>query len=119
MTNVHQVLAFVLVMFVHTSMEKSTPPMGEPKATATPAALEAVKISRIFTVQMSHESKSNFGDRCVHLLREKPLKALAMRFPTQHATCTEGPSFPTDKPDAMTRGWTTKFERAPPRGRKS
>lgn len=29
------------------SIEKSTPPMGEPKATATPAALAAVKISRI------------------------------------------------------------------------
>ncbi len=33
------------------SMEKRTPPMGDPKATATPAALEAVRISRIFTVQ--------------------------------------------------------------------
>lgn len=31
-----------------TSMEKRTPPMGEPKATATPAALEAVITSRIF-----------------------------------------------------------------------
>jgi len=30
------------------SIEKSTPPMGEPKATATPAALAAVMISRIF-----------------------------------------------------------------------
>jgi hypothetical protein len=31
-----------------TSIEKSTPPIGEPNATATPAALAAVKISRIF-----------------------------------------------------------------------
>jgi hypothetical protein len=30
------------------SREKSTPPMGEPKATATPAALDADKISLIF-----------------------------------------------------------------------
>ncbi len=30
-----------------TSIENSTPPIGEPKATATPAALAAVKISRI------------------------------------------------------------------------
>jgi hypothetical protein len=30
-----------------TSMEKRTPPMGEPNATATPAALAAVTISRI------------------------------------------------------------------------
>ena len=32
-----------------TSIEKSTPPIGDPNATATPAALEAVNISRIFT----------------------------------------------------------------------
>jgi hypothetical protein len=30
-----------------TSMEKRTPPIGEPNATATPAALAAVTISRI------------------------------------------------------------------------
>jgi hypothetical protein len=30
-----------------TSIENKTPPMGEPKATATPAALAAVTISRI------------------------------------------------------------------------
>jgi len=30
-----------------TSIENRTPPMGEPKATATPAALAAVTISRI------------------------------------------------------------------------
>lgn len=34
--------------YQQTSMEKSTPPMGEPKATATPAALEAVITSLIF-----------------------------------------------------------------------
>ena len=33
-----------------TSMEKSTPPIGDPKATATPAALDAVTISRILTI---------------------------------------------------------------------
>jgi len=32
---------------VLTSIENRTPPMGEPKATATPAALAAVTISRI------------------------------------------------------------------------
>ena len=31
-----------------TSIENNTPPIGEPKATATPAALEAVMISRIW-----------------------------------------------------------------------
>lgn len=30
-------------------MENNTPPIGEPNATATPAALDAVRISRIFT----------------------------------------------------------------------
>jgi hypothetical protein len=30
-----------------TSIANKTPPMGDPKATATPAALEAVTISRI------------------------------------------------------------------------
>jgi hypothetical protein len=34
-----------------TSIENSTPPMGEPKATATPAALDAVTISLIFTIK--------------------------------------------------------------------
>ena len=33
-----------------TSIENKTPPIGEPKATATPAALEAVTISLIFTI---------------------------------------------------------------------
>ncbi len=33
-----------------TSIENSTPPIGDPKATATPAALEAVTISLILTV---------------------------------------------------------------------
>lgn len=33
-----------------TSIENSTPPIGEPKATATPAALAAVIISRILPV---------------------------------------------------------------------
>jgi len=35
-----------------TSIENKTPPIGEPKATATPAALAAVIISRILPVQM-------------------------------------------------------------------
>lgn len=34
-----------------TSIENNTPPMGEPKATATPAALAAVTISFIFTAR--------------------------------------------------------------------
>jgi len=37
-----------------TSIENKTPPIGEPKATATPAALAAVIISRILPVQVFH-----------------------------------------------------------------
>jgi hypothetical protein len=35
-------------MGIGTSIENRTPPIGDPKATATPAALAAVIISRIF-----------------------------------------------------------------------
>ncbi len=42
-------------------MEKSTPPIGEPKATATPAALAAVTISLILPAEnvreMSHTTR--------------------------------------------------------------
>ena len=31
-------------------------------------------------------------------------KRPATKYPIQHATCTEGPSFPTDRPEAITRG---------------
>lgn len=36
------------------SIENNTPPIGEPKATATPAALAAVRTSRILTAKVSH-----------------------------------------------------------------
>jgi len=39
-----------------TSIENKTPPIGEPKATATPAALAAVIISRILPIQAFHLS---------------------------------------------------------------
>lgn len=46
-----------------TSMENSTPPIGDPKATATPAALEAVKISRIFpTQEIVNNGKSDYNN---------------------------------------------------------
>jgi hypothetical protein len=35
-----------------TSIENMTPPIGEPNATATPAALAAVKISRLLPSQV-------------------------------------------------------------------
>ena len=45
----HMVL-FVKLWLI-SSIAKSTPPMGEPKATATPAALAAVRISLILAAQ--------------------------------------------------------------------
>lgn len=89
-----------------TSIENNTPPIGEPKATATPAADAAVMTSLILPeagVNTSDESKMS----CHELeLREKRRDHPATRDPIQHATCTEGPSFPTDKPEAMTKGCT-------------
>ena len=49
-TNAQKKLLHIVLMlnvWVISSIEKSTPPIGEPKATATPAALAAVTISRI------------------------------------------------------------------------
>jgi len=43
---------------VLTSIENSTPPIGDPNATATPAALAAVTISRIFPESMSEQSST-------------------------------------------------------------
>ena len=37
---------------VRTSIENKTPPIGDPNATATPAALAAVTISRILTEKL-------------------------------------------------------------------
>jgi hypothetical protein len=61
--------------------------MGEPNATATPAALAAVSTSRMRP-----------------RLREKRLNMPATRFAIVHARCTEGPSLPTERPDAITNG---------------
>lgn len=38
-----------------TSIENKTPPIGEPKATATPAALDAVNISLILTRRAAYQ----------------------------------------------------------------
>lgn len=70
-----------------TSKENKTPPIGLPKATATPAAAVAVKISRVLEAF------------CLYLLKRRE-----MTFPVQTAKCTLGPSLPTDKPDAMANG---------------
>lgn len=70
-----------------TSRENSTPPIGLPKATATPAAAEAVNISLVFDAF------------CLYLPKNRDIT-----FPVHTAKCTLGPSFPTDKPEAMASG---------------
>lgn len=89
-----------------TSIENNTPPIGEPKATATPAADAAVMTSLILPeADMNTNNKKMMG--CHELeLREKRRDHPATRDPIQQATCTDGPSLPTDRPEAMTRGCT-------------
>ncbi|OMH84469.1 hypothetical protein AX774_g1989 [Zancudomyces culisetae] len=65
------------------SIENITPPIGEPNATATPAAADADNISR-----------------CLILLDLYLPNLLQITFPTQHPICTAGPSFPTLSIDA-------------------
>lgn len=69
-----------------TSIENNTPPIGEPKATATPAADAAVVTSLILPeagVKMSNKGKIN----CHELeLREKRRDHPATRCPIQQAT---------------------------------
>lgn len=72
---------------IHTSNENNTPPIGLPKATATPAAADAVRISLVFAA---------FN---LYLL-----KAREITFPVHTAKWTLGPSFPTERPDAIARG---------------
>lgn len=51
---------------LHTSIENSTPPIGEPKATATPAALAAVKISRILPSWCEHWAERRIPEGRTH-----------------------------------------------------
>ncbi len=66
--------------------------MGAPKATETPAALEADKISR-FLASFFLYFLNMFG----------------IRLPRQQATCTSGPSFPNVRPEATERQRPTTF----------
>jgi hypothetical protein len=88
------------------SIENITPPMGAPNATATPAALDAVMISRILPAEppwaRNHKRRHRRTDW--PWLCENLVKKLAMMLPMQHAMWTEGPSLPTVSPDAMMRG---------------
>lgn len=73
---------------VISSSANRTPPIGLPNAVATPAAEAAVTISRILACE-----------------REKREKQPATTDPIEHATWTEGPSLPTERPDAIAIGW--------------
>jgi hypothetical protein len=78
--------------------------MGAPNATATPAALAAVTISRILPVY--NELGVGRVTRDAPWLRLNLPNKPATSEPMQHATCTDGPSLPTDSPDAITSGCT-------------
>lgn len=79
--------SFKAKLEAHTSRENNTPPIGLPKATATPAAAVAVKTSLVFDA-----------------LRLYLVKKREITFPAQTAKCTLGPSLPTDSPDAIASG---------------
>src|SRR5437667_8736455 len=68
------------------SKENSTPPIGAPNATATPAAEEAAYISLMEKADL--ESRKSRDIVC----------------PAQTATWTLGPSFPTLSPEAIANG---------------
>lgn len=87
-----------------TSIENNTPPMGEPKATATPAADAAVITSLILPEAGVKGVIRGRMSRHELELREKRLDHPATMDPIQQATWTDGPSFPTDKPEAMIKG---------------
>ena len=64
-----------------------TPPMGLPKATPTPAAADALKISLVFDAFRLYFSN-----------------IFEMTLPVHTAKCTLGPSLPIDKPEEMASG---------------
>ncbi|KAI5308392.1 hypothetical protein KEM55_005841 [Ascosphaera atra] len=63
-----------------------TPPIGAPKATEIPEAAAAERISRL---------RASF--------RYRLLKGFMKRFAQQQATCINGPSLPSHKPEATAR----------------
>ncbi len=67
-TSAHRKLLHIVLMlklWLISSIEKSTPPIGEPKATATPAADAAVMTSRIFAVDNRVSSLLAYRDNAM------------------------------------------------------
>lgn len=88
----------------HTSMENITPPIGDPNATATPAALAAVTTWRILAEKDKMRARWTEHVGAPWLLANFGNQPATIK-PIQQATWTEGPSLPTDKPEAMTNGY--------------
>jgi len=86
--------------------EKRTPPKGAPKATETPAAAAAERISRCRAEEKATSVKRTNSeidfDSPPFPLRET--KGFMISSPTQQATCTSGPSFPKLNPEATANG---------------
>ena len=74
--------------------------MGAPNATATPAALAALSISRRLPGNgLTEEKRLRVTDNTPSLFSYLPKYRLTV-FPIQLAMCTNGPSFPRESPDA-------------------
>jgi hypothetical protein len=65
-----EVYVIRIILIDLTSIEKMTPPIGDPKATATPAALAAVTISLIFPDGDDLNTDRQFEDRFTLAPRE-------------------------------------------------
>lgn len=95
---------------VPTSRLKSTPPMGDPKATDIPAAAAAESTSR-FRAEHQIRRRSSFKLR----ISDVPSLPLMLTnnfmktFAQQHATCTSGPSLPSHIPDATDRHYLNQY----------
>lgn len=70
-----------------TSIANITPPMGDPNATATPAALEAVKISRILAEEPMHQNAFHVLERDRMLTLTISVLAEQLRHVVTYTTC--------------------------------
>lgn len=78
-------IVLMLKVWLISSIENRTPPMGEPNATATPAALAAVMISRVLPIENNKQDIQRW-ERHLLWLRLNLSNAPATNDPTQQAT---------------------------------
>ncbi len=95
----------------------NVPPIGAPKATATPAAQAALRISRRFPEHNKILDHINQREESAPSLFSYLTAKRLIMLPTQLAICTKGPSLPKDRPDATDSANPTDFVKRtrPPR----